>query len=295
MPGPVQRQRPTVARRKVAQDEHNQVEDDDDDDDDGDAPTRRSPRLFAPRPVPKARDVAVSSSSGASRPKAIDVAVSSSMVARADAKHKRVGGEIPNPTPPKRHQRAAGGPKANESRTQDLLDSEDDEDDAPVRRSPRLPLVPPSPVPKPTLRTSSSSSHQTKTSTDRSGDAQAKLEGKRAVISEDKQVHVYHANNPTSATGSKEFDWAEHDRQETKHLLVERMQKTVLDKASNKRVSNQQQAFNIFQIPFELDTKLLSVKELQIELRARFLPHSGTKDQLRNRLEAAIKSEPKKK
>lgn len=29
--------------------------------------------------------------------------------------------------------------------------------------------------------------------------------------------------------------------------------------------------------------------------RARFLPHSGTKDQLRNRLEAAIKSEPKKK
>lgn len=39
---------------------------------------------------------------------------------------------------------------------------------------------------------------------------------------------------------------------ETEHLLVERMQKTVLDKASNKRVSNQQQAFNIFQIPFEV-------------------------------------------
>mmetsp|Transcript_30169 Transcript_30169/g.54251 ORF Transcript_30169/g.54251 Transcript_30169/m.54251 type:complete len:185 (-) Transcript_30169:277-831(-) len=114
---------------------------------------------------------------------------------------------------------------------------------------------------------------------------------KAAVVLGTEEVHLFKTEHPASFRMTREeedFDWEMFERHETAQVVAARRRCGVLDAEQSDWTSHGGQAFNIFQIPVKLDTRYLSVKELQAELRARQLRVSGKKDQLRARLEAAI-------
>ena len=104
-------------------------------------------------------------------------------------------------------------------------------------------------------------------------------------------MHLFKTDHPASFRMTREeedFDWEQFERRETEQIVAARRRHSVLDAEQGDRTSYGGQALNIFQMPVKMDTRYLSVKELQAELRARQLRVSGKKDRLRERLEAAI-------
>eukprot|EP00760_Papus_ankaliazontas_P010658 PhM_4_TR14401/c0_g1_i1/m.29787 len=103
-------------------------------------------------------------------------------------------------------------------------------------------------------------------------------------------VETYVTTNPVNAKGAETFDWSAFDEKENAAIVERRVGQRALSPERCARLSNTQQAFNPFAIPFMIDTNDLTVRELKSELQARGLPVSGTKKELVARLEAAVDS-----
>ena len=117
---------------------------------------------------------------------------------------------------------------------------------------------------------------------------------KRVVWNESEpNVQTFVKGNPATVQGSTPHNYAPADEKENAQVVQKRIVGRALSPERCARLSNTQQAFSPFAIPFAVDTEWLSVKELRVELAARGLPVSGTKPELRKRLEADAKKEKK--
>ena len=109
-----------------------------------------------------------------------------------------------------------------------------------------------------------------------------------ARICEEPQIQEYNTKNPANKISAEEHDYTADDRQERSEIIRQRLKTSQLNPSKTGRLSNTQQAFNIFSIPVVLDTKLLTAAELKKELKTRGLRLDGNKEQLQRRLDKYI-------
>lgn len=119
---------------------------------------------------------------------------------------------------------------------------------------------------------------------------------KRARFDDDaNQVVEFNHENPASVTSAAAIDLRPIVANERREEVKKKLELQQLSPEKTGRLSNNQQAFNVFQIPFVVDSKLLTVKELQSELRVRGLKLCGTKEQLVRRLDKFIQENESKR
>lgn len=113
---------------------------------------------------------------------------------------------------------------------------------------------------------------------------------KRARIDESENlVTIVQHSNPANHLGEDVVDFKVLDAEENRRDIQRRLSGNQLDPQKTGRLSNSQQAFNVWSIPVTIDSKLLTVKELRSELSVRGLATSGSKDLLIRRLDYHLK------
>jgi len=116
---------------------------------------------------------------------------------------------------------------------------------------------------------------------------------KRLQFDDTENVQTFIKGNPANVQGPNPFDYKAQDEKDNQEVVNKRIKSRALSPERTGRLSNTQQAFSPFMIPFQIDTEWLTVKELRAELAVRGLPVSGTKSELKIRLESAVKNEKK--
>ena len=121
---------------------------------------------------------------------------------------------------------------------------------------------------------------------------------KRIRIAEDphEEIVVFHHVNPVDRLHmASPVDLAAVERDDDARLLRRRLQESKLSASRTMQPTNHQQAFSIFSLPVVVDTKMLSLRELQAELRVRGLRITGPKKQLVIRLDKYIMEHEKER
>jgi hypothetical protein len=99
-------------------------------------------------------------------------------------------------------------------------------------------------------------------------------------------VVVFNHLNPANRLDQTDLvDILAIEKEDERKELRRRLQVAQLSAERTHLPSNHQQAFSIFALPVVVDTQLLSLKELQAELRVRGLRTTGPKKQLAVRLD----------
>lgn len=125
-------------------------------------------------------------------------------------------------------------------------------------------------------------------------------------------VTLINGFNPVAEHGLADVDYAAREKEEQRVMLMERMRHSIVERrvesggggGSEKKKSVKpggsaaaahppQQAFSIFNIPVVIDTRLLTVPELKVELKTRGLRIDGNKPRLVMRLDKYIQENEK--
>eukprot|EP01062_Namystynia_karyoxenos_P015038 TRINITY_DN15456_c0_g1_i1.p1 TRINITY_DN15456_c0_g1~~TRINITY_DN15456_c0_g1_i1.p1 ORF type:complete len:390 (+),score=117.96 TRINITY_DN15456_c0_g1_i1:90-1172(+) len=123
------------------------------------------------------------------------------------------------------------------------------------------------------------------------GSPAAKKRKSVGFSSEPPKVAVFKPGNPANFWGDKDYDWAAAEAREEKERRKKKAAQAVAAGAAAGKGGAQEQVFSVFAIPAVMDTAKLTRADLVVELKARGLPVAGEKDELRKRLEQALRRE----
>eukprot|EP01059_Diplonema_ambulator_P000930 TRINITY_DN10720_c0_g1_i1.p1 TRINITY_DN10720_c0_g1~~TRINITY_DN10720_c0_g1_i1.p1 ORF type:complete len:443 (+),score=115.07 TRINITY_DN10720_c0_g1_i1:20-1348(+) len=124
--------------------------------------------------------------------------------------------------------------------------------------------------------------------------AEPPVKGRKSVqvVAEPTATAVFKPGNPSNVWGTEDFDYDKQEREEEAAVLKERRMAVAKEKSkTGGRLSSTPQVFSILNVPVNIDTGSLTVRELKEELAARSLLTTGNKATLVARLEKAVDPE----